>query len=60
MGNVTNVNNGGTVHVQAGNSKNDKNDGKDRNTEVVNVNNGGTVGIQAGTVSGNTVVITGW
>lgn len=57
MGKVINVNNGGTVGVQAGNSKNDD---KDRKTEVVNVNNGGTVGVQGGSVSGGTVVITGW
>lgn len=58
MAKVTNINNDGTVHVQAGNDKPDSQTNEDT-TEVTNINNGGTVGIQAGTVSGSQV-ITGW
>lgn len=59
-GKVTNINNGGVVHVQAGNDPDSKN-GKDARkdaTEVTNINNGGVVGIQARTVSNSNVVIT--
>lgn len=53
---VTNINEDGTVHVQAGRTDEDP-ENQEKVTDVTNVNRGGTVGIQAGTVTGSSVHI---
>lgn len=52
---VTNINNGGTVGIQAdGDAQTTKDTETD--TEVTNIADGGTVGIQGANVSGCTVI----
>jgi hypothetical protein len=54
MAKITNINDGGTVGIQCGDSDDDNtNDG----VEITNINNGGFVGIQGANVSGCTVIV---